>query len=302
MKLAHLILAHNNPAQLERLVRRLAGMDTDIFIQLDGKTDLHPFEYLTKIDHVYFIENRVPVYWGTFSIVQATLNGFEEILDKDKGQRYSHINLLSAQDYPLRSPAQFKQFLAEHPDRTFIHALNIREDWTEAMDRVKKFNFGDYRFPGHYLLQYAANILFLRKKVPEQLVPHGRSQWFTITPECARYVINYVNTHANVKRYFRMSFAPDEFFFQTILMNSPLKDKVVNDNLRYIDFSLGGTHPKVLTVKDANQMISSEKYFARKFNQDTDGIVLNYLDWLIDAQPEHDLVQYKRIRQIFSVK
>jgi hypothetical protein len=301
MKLAHLILAHNNPKQLERLVRRLTDDNTDIFIQLDEKTDWVLFEFLADIDHVYFIEKRVPVYWGTFSIVQATLNGFEEILAKNKDQEYSHINLLSAQDYPLKSPVEFRQFLSQHSDRTFIHALNIREEWTEAMDRVKKFNFGDYRFPGHYLVQYAANILFLRKKVPEQLVPHGRSQWFTITPECAKYVIDYLNNHDNVKRYFRMSFAPDEFFFQTILMNSPLKDKVINDNLRYIDFSLGGTHPKVLTVKDADRMINSKNFFARKFNQETDGIVLNYLDWLIDAKHEQDLSQYKRIRQIFSV-
>jgi hypothetical protein len=301
MKLAHLILAHNNPKQLERLVRRLTDADTDIFIQLDEKADRGPFEFLSGIDHVYFIEKRVPVYWGTFSIVQATLNGFEEILAKHKRQKYSHINLLSAQDYPLKSPAEFRKYLFEYPDRTFIHALNIREEWTEAMDRVKKFNFGDYRFPGHYLVQYAANILLLRKKVPEQLIPHGRSQWFTITPECTKYVIDYLNNHDNVKRYFRMSFAPDEFFFQTILMNSPLKDKVINDNLRYIDFSQGGTHPKVLTVKDADRMISSDKFFARKFNQETDGIVLNYLDWLIDVNPEKDLNQYKRIRQIFSI-
>jgi hypothetical protein len=35
MKLAHLILAHNQPKQLERLLKRLQHNNADIYIHLD---------------------------------------------------------------------------------------------------------------------------------------------------------------------------------------------------------------------------------------------------------------------------
>lgn len=39
-------------------------------------------------------------------------------------------------------------------------------------------------------------------------------------------------------------------FFSDVLMNSPIGDTVVDDDLRYIDWSLGGPYPEVLTAVD----------------------------------------------------
>lgn len=46
-----------------------------------------------------------------------------------------------------------------------------------------------------------------------------------------------------------------------------LKDTVVNDNLRYIDWSkIGVTVPAFLTLDDADNLLNSPKLFARKFD------------------------------------
>ena len=66
--------------------------------------------------------------------------------------------------------------------------------------------------------------------------------------------------------------------FQTILHNSPHKVAIVNDNLVYTDWSAGGASPKVLTMGDADKLLSSDKLFARKFSVSADSEILDYLD------------------------
>ena len=149
MRLAHLILAHKNPSQVERLVKRLAHPKADIYIQLDRKTSMEAFKYLNELN-VTFIKNRINTYWGNYSIVQATLYAFEEILES--GHSYSHINLLSGEDYPLQSNARFVDFLFCNTDKTFMHSLSIDDEWQEAQPRIRKYHFGDFMFRGRYLL------------------------------------------------------------------------------------------------------------------------------------------------------
>ncbi len=121
MKLAHLILAHNEPGQLERLIKRLAHPDAHIYIHLDLKTGIEPFEYLAKMSNVFFIKDRVTVHWGSFSIVEATLSGFRQIAASDIA--YCYVNLLSGQDYPLKSAAFIQKYLSDHPDTAFMNYL-----------------------------------------------------------------------------------------------------------------------------------------------------------------------------------
>jgi hypothetical protein len=62
-------------------------------------------------------------------------------------------------------------------------------------------------------------------------------------------------------------------------MNSPLKHVVVNDNLRYIDWSKKGVpHPALLTIDDADNLLNSSKLFARKFDIELDEAVLDLID------------------------
>jgi hypothetical protein len=276
MKVAHLILAHAHPEQLKRLISAIEHEDADIYLHIDDKADMKIFSDFINVPRVYFIKNRTKVRWGTYSMVLATLNSFEEILVRQIP--YSHINLLSAQDYPLLPADEIHEYLTNNADKTFMHSLHIPEEWDEAIDRIVTYNFGDYQFKGHYVLQHAVKFLGIRRKMPEGITPYGRSQWFTITPLCAQYVIDYLKENPKMLRFFRMSFAPDEFVFQTVLMNSPYKSSLVNDNLRYIDFSQGGYHPKTLTTADALAVINSGKLYARKFDRKESLTLLDFID------------------------
>jgi len=276
MKLAHLILAHNEPKQLERLILRLAHPDADIYIHLDRKTSIVPFEYLKKNKGVFFIQNRVKVYWGSYNMVEATLNGFKEILSS--GNTYQYLNLLSGQDYPLKPAAFIHRFLDEHAGKAFMNFLQFDPDWTEALPRIQQYHFNSWRMQGRYILQRIVNKLLPARRMPNGLIPVGRSQWFTIPVACVRYLLEYWQGNPKLRRFIKLTWAPDEFIFQTILYNSDYKSSMVNNDVRYIDWSAAGVSPKLLTMDDADMLLSSDKLFARKFDKNKDAAILDFLD------------------------
>ncbi len=276
MKLAHLILVHADPVQTERLVKRLHHADADVYIHLDARTNIAGFSSLTEIPNVFFIKKRLAVFWGNYSMVEATLNSFEEILQT--GVSYSHINLLSGSDYPLKSAAEIQTFLFANAGKTFMRYLAIPDEWDEPLSRIQKYNLGDFTIPGKHKLQQLANKYLPVRKVPKGLKIYGRSQWLTITPQGAAYAINYLKANPAIRRFFLLTWAVDELIFQTILLNSPLRDSVVNDHLRYIRFVKGDSRPQTLTIADAAVLDSSGKFYARKFDPAVDTAIMDHLD------------------------
>lgn len=67
---------------------------------------------------------------------------------------------------------------------------------------------------------------------------------------------------------------PDYIYFQTILFNSPYLKNIINDNLRYIDWTYRrGSRPSYLDMSDYNKLITSNKIFARKFNENSQVLI-----------------------------
>jgi len=274
--MAHLILCHSNPGQLSRLVKRLMHEDAHFYIHLDKKTDIAPFLSLEEMPRVYFVKKREKVYWGSYSIVQATLNAFEEILNS--GTSYDYINLLSGQDYPLKSTQAIHDFFKQNKNKAFMHFLSVDHEWQEAIPRITKYHLTDYNFPGRHKVERWMSVVLPARKFPLSLVPMGRSQWFTIAPRFAAHILDYLKREPKLARFFKLTWAPDEMIFQTILYNSVLKGDMVNDNLRYIDWPAGKASPKTLAMADADKLFGSGKLFGRKFSPDVDSEILDFLD------------------------
>ncbi len=275
MKITHLILVHENPLQIKRLIQRLAHPDADFYVHVDLKTDINPFLFLQS-QNIKFIINRVRVHWGAYSVVQATVNGLSEILKT--GNKYDYINLMSGQDYPLKSTSDIHYFLENNPNKAFMHTLSVENEWKEAIHRITKYHLSEYTFFGKYTLEKWLNLFLPLRKMPNNLVAVGRSQWFTITSTHAEYLVNYLQKNKNVKRFFELTWGSDEFVFQTILFNSEYQKDIVNDNLRYIDWSEKKASPKTLTINDLSTLLNSGKLFARKFNETLDCLIINELD------------------------
>ena len=277
MNIAHLILCHANPGQLKRLVDRLMHGDAECYIHVDKKADITQFTAQLSGSKIHFITNRVKVYWGDYSIVQATINSFEEILAT--GKPYDYIQLMSGQDYPLTGIGAFHEFLENNPGKIFMHYESVADVWHEAIPRIKNYYLSHLKMPkGTHQAEKIVNALLPSRKLPDGIVAVGRSQWFTASRESIAYIVDYVKKERWVSRFFKYSWAADELIFQTILYNSPFREHMVNNNLLYLDWSAGAASPKVLTMADASAIMASGKFFARKFNADTDCEILDYID------------------------
>ena len=88
----------------------------------------------------------------------------------------------------------------------------------------------------------------------------------------------YVSDHPEFVSFFRRVFIPDELFFQTLLVNSELRNRIVNDDLRYTRWTATGSGPEVLGVDDFDRLRDTECLFARKFDQGVDGRVLELIE------------------------
>ncbi len=274
MKVAHFIMIHRSPQQIERLLKSLNHNDAKFYIHVDKKADITQFLHLQKTYPIKFTKNRVSVAWGTYSVVEAMLNGISEIIIDD---HFDYINTLSGQDYPIKKIEDIHQFLSKNTEKGYIH-FETTDEWAESKDRFRKYDFGSLNFPGKYALQKFLNLFVFKRTLPNNLKPYGRSQWFTLTPAMCKYVLDYLDAHANVKKFFKLSWGADETLFQTILCNSHFKNYLINDNQRYIDWSEKKANPKVLKIDDTEAITKSNKLFARKFDEKIDSAILDYID------------------------
>src|SRR5258708_4475128 len=74
LRLAYLIMAHDQPEQLARLVNALDCEGARFYIHIDKKSDAKPFHRLLgKRENVHVLPNRVRVNWMGFSLVEVSL-------------------------------------------------------------------------------------------------------------------------------------------------------------------------------------------------------------------------------------
>lgn len=276
MRTAHLILVHKNPRQLERLLKTMAHPNFDFYIHLDKKIDINAYLPISAIPNVFFIKDRVDVKWGGYSIIKATFNGINEICRKDRN--YNFINFLSGQDYPIKSIEEIVRFFQDNIGKEFITYKDIINDWKEAQHRYKKYHFTELRFKGSTRLERLVNFFSLERIIPYNLHPYGESMFWTLSPEVALYVVNKVENDKKMESFFYYTWAADEFLFQTIIMNSPYRNRVVNDNYRYIDWSAKKASPKLLGKDDFEKLKTTPMLFARKFDIQEDYEILDRID------------------------
>jgi hypothetical protein len=289
MRIAYLILAHNAPNHLSRLVRALDSPNTGFFIHVDRKSDISPFrDSLSQCD-VTFLQDRVGVYWGDFSVVKATIKLINEALNQAPEPGY--LVLLSGSDYPLKSPQYIENFFSENHGRQFINLVRMP---CEAMGKPLK-RLQDYWLQIPHDSQFVMRVVdrlnrlindrlkLIRrdyKGVFNGLVPYAGSQWWALTNDACRHILSFIDSKCDVVKFFRNTYTPDESFFQTIIGNSEFAEHVTR-NLTFADWSRAAGGPAMIDMDHLNAfmktacIIADDSYgrgellFARKFSDDS---------------------------------
>ncbi len=280
MKLAYLILAHRAPEQLQRLIKTLDSEENQFFIHFDRRAEgaYHQAKgLLGSMPNVHFLTKRYRCRWGQFSLVEAAIACLEAATAS--GFPFDFVSLISGQDYPIKSGKEINEFFQQHADKSFVEffRLDLPNKWTDqggpfqAMRRI-----GQWHFP----IRSRWIHLPVGRKIPLGFLPFGGAQWWTLSKACADWTSTFLRTNPGFVRYFRYTFLPDESFFQTLLLNSPFADRIVNDNLRFVDFTRGHPTPPAILTTDDFDLLQSQKtaLFARKFDFDQDRNIFDLID------------------------
>jgi hypothetical protein len=280
LRVAHLIVAYKDPELVERLVKALTKHeDFDCWIHIDKKTKISDYNRLKKLPRVRFVKKRVTVHWASFSCIKALINSLDEIIESDK--QYDFVNLLSGQDYPIKSSQHIHDFLSTNMGKSFISFESEPSPWWDhAVIRFTKYHFTDFTFKGKTRLERLLNQIMPDRKFLMSYSFYGGpcTSYWTLSMHAAKYVHNFLKGNKKLLQFCKYTWAPDEFLIPTILMNSYLNETVVNCHTRYIDWSLGGARPGILTTKDFCSLKKSRQLFARKFDLKIDAGILNLID------------------------
>ena len=289
------VLAHNQPELLGRLCRRLAPHR--VVVHVDRRVDLNPFRASVAgfADRVTFLDNRVPIAWAGFSLVQATIYLYREaLLCTERGH---HVVLLSGQCYPVRPIEEFVTYLSESGYGQHCHAVPLVDAPRHRHRKVARQHFLDLLasdqvrhvpLNGQRALRRISEAasLLIPGNALDRRVLYG-SQWTAFTSECIDEMLRVADTGGWVT-FFRRTFAPDEMFFHTVLHQSrfsgdtPLGGPEVFNvdgiapqaNFHLIDKSLIRT----FVLSDRSEIEESKKYFVRHVRLPESASLLDALD------------------------
>lgn len=277
MKIAYIILAHKNVSQIRYLMETIQGENVSIYLHLDrlagekiyreAKTTLAGIRNLILIKR--FVTN-----WGGFGLVRATLEGIHLICQDGN---FDYVILLSGQDLPIKPKKALDNFLNDNNGHSFMEYHQFPHPlWKDngGYDRIEQWYFSlpiKKTWFSTKIRRGLNRLMNWRKpsrNFPRGFNPFGGAQWWCLYKDCILYVDDFVKTHKSFVRYFKTVRIPDEIFFHTILMNSPLSNKIVNRKLTYVDWNCSPA-PKVLNNTDLKKLKISDDFFARKFDSTT---------------------------------
>jgi hypothetical protein len=279
--LACVVLAHNDPVQVRRLIAALDPFP--VFLHCDARSPHTVFEQMTAdLPDRVRVMPRLRTPWARWGVVAAELEGYREALATTGA---SHVALLSGSDYPLRSTEEIAQLLGRMPGRSIA--------WSRPMP-VPNWGLGG----GHWRLQfsYAAwrkhmLVLPVPRRLPQGLVLAGGSQSKILARHHVEAVLRAVEERPGLVRRWRHSWIPDETFVYSLLHTPDLVPRWEEERvrasawvIRWPDGSVKS--PPWLTSADLGVLRAAceepvtgpLRMFARKFATDVDTSVLDVLD------------------------
>jgi hypothetical protein len=295
MRLAYIILAHKLPGQVVRLVKKLNTSTATFLIHVDRKAPEDTYKKITEalasFENVHFLQ-RCAIYYGDYGHVRATLAGIRRLVELRTP--FDYVILITGQDYPIKSNEQIETFLRGSGQRSFMEFFPLPDErWGDENGGLDRVNYWHLHWRGRELplMKRVRSLLRIpeqtwssitkvfpfQRQPPIDLKWFGGSSYWCLTKECIDYVDELTKGNKGLVKFFEHIGIPGEIFFQTLLLNSPFKDQVINDSLRYIVWS-NARHPLILKVQHFDQFMKTENLFARKFDITVDETVLDMID------------------------
>ena len=282
---AVIVLAHDRPAQVAQLLRKLEAPELRAYLHVDRAARLASFRAELarfRVSDVTLLD-RHRTRWGGFELVAAALGGLRRAV----ADGCNYFLLVSGQDYPLRTGRELAAFCDAAGSRSYLEFFSLpAARWRlGGRDRTDFYAYNmlgrreaciprgedvsDLSVRGR-ALNALLRIRSSRRpprRHPAFAQPFGGSQWWNLSRPGAEHVLDFLARYPEFVDYHRDTLAPDELFFQTILLGTDYaaKHEIVNNNLRFMVWDEGASHPRLLASEEVRrQAATGEQLFARK--------------------------------------
>lgn len=206
--------------------------------------------------------------------------------------KYQHYHLLSGEDLPIQSQKTIQDFFMGQKDKEFV---GIQQP---------DFRYGNRVYYRYFFQEKVGRKVNTLGKIQDKLLLLQRilglkrntdiafqkgSNWFSITDELARYVLQKKDW---IAKTFKYSCCADEIFLQTIVLNSKFignlyysgYDDPPKRTMRLVDWKRG--NPYIFRMEDIDLIKKSSAFFARKFDCDVDANVIKEVGRLYSSKPQ----------------
>ena len=248
-----------------------------VFVLIDrtSKVGESVLSELRQLPNVVHVEGGLQTSWGGYTYLLAVLDLCRTALSSSTA---SYFHLISGQDYPTMTGSGMSEFLDRHEGQEFIACTRLPADgWTGngGLDRSDYFHLHDYlnltQWTGAKWARRFVDMqrwLHLRRGYrPNFPLRHGGSDFWTLSRCAIEYILDYGEKHPEVLRRFRFTEIPAESYPHSVLMNSPFRDRIAQNNLRFIDWQhRNGSKPAYLDATDYEKIMASGAFFARKLH------------------------------------
>ncbi|WP_353230831.1 beta-1,6-N-acetylglucosaminyltransferase [Novosphingobium sp.] len=276
MRMVYAVMAHAQPDQLGRLIDTLLAPASDdrVVLHIDARSALwrqgrarfasHPSGRLT------LVADPAQVIWGHASLVEAQ----RRLLRCALAAPFDHFHLISGNDWPITTRAQMVADLAnEARDAVYLdlwsgEQANRMDDWWFDTRRIT--------LPGLPVItanaqraqtrlswiasRWAHRIGLHRPRYDAQAWLKG-SGWYSLPWDAALVLEREMSALIDQGRL-RLTSCADEHVAPTVLARRFAGQ--IRPARRYIDWSSGGNHPRLLRGPDRDALLHSGAWFARK--------------------------------------
>jgi Core-2/I-Branching enzyme len=301
---AAIILAHNDPTAVRRLIGSLEGLE--ILLHCDRRSPLSVFAEMVKgaEGHIRVLPRMRTGYYS-WGVVEAELAALRVALESTRAE---HIIVMSGSCYPLVSMGELQEELARWSSKTRMklsslphHGWNTKRNPDGGMWRFRR-RFVTFRSQ----IVYVGSIPLrtVRREPPAELQLKASSQWKIYSRPHALALLSVLDGRPDLVKFWRTTLLPDESCAASIL-SSPelvgtLSEDVCDDSPWYIDWKNADPpeHPCWLTVDDFPSLVAARaapprppvkfvddpsayrKLFARKVSS-RDSALLDMIDELL---------------------
>jgi Core-2/I-Branching enzyme len=228
-RLAAVVLAHDDPPKVRRLLEALEGMD--VFLHCDASTPdgLVRAMLAGAGPRVVAVPRRRTTLYS-WSLVEAELAGLRLAVQRTGAE---HVIVMSGACYPLVSVAELEDELSRWRGLTRMRLDPIPH---EAWSTPRNHDGGLWRFRRRYVT-LRGQLMWLggvplraqRRAIPRELRLHASSQWKIYARGHAAALLAALDDRPDLVRFWSTTFVPDESCAASILQSPELVGPIVEE-------------------------------------------------------------------------